>query len=97
MGAHQRVEIIPGRVGLTVIRMGGTGPDFAVVPKGYDRAEIDFLIDRVDGALMTENPVFRAMVAREVQTAQPHVATRGYDRSQVDDYLTRTAALLAVD
>ena len=97
MGAHQRVEIIPGRVGLTVIRMGGTGPDFAVVPRGYDRAEIDFLLDRVDGALTTDNPTFRAMVAREVRSAQPQVAPRGYDRSQVDDFLTRTAALLAVD
>jgi DivIVA domain-containing protein len=96
MGAHQRVEIIADRLGLTVVRMG-TGPDFAVVPKGYDRAEIDFLIDRVDGALTTDNPSFRAMVAREVEAAQPHIATRGYDRSQVDEFLTRTAALLAVE
>jgi DivIVA domain-containing protein len=74
-----------------------TGPDFAVVPRGYDRAEVDFLIDRVDGALTTDNPAFRALVAQEVQAAQPQVTPRGYDRAQVDDYLTRTAALLAVD
>jgi DivIVA domain-containing protein len=75
----------------------GTGPNFAVVPKGYDRAEVDSLIDRVDGALTTENPTFRALVAREVRAAQPQVAPRGYDRSQVDEFLTRTAALLAVE
>lgn len=97
MDARQRVEIFTGRVGRTVIRMGGTGPDFAVVPKGYDRAEVDFLIDRVDGALTTDNPSFRAMVAREVQAAQPQVAKRGYDRSQVDEFLTRTAALLSAE
>jgi DivIVA domain-containing protein len=73
------------------------GPDFAVVPRGYDRSEIDFLVDRLDGALTTDNNAFRALVAQEVLAAQPHVATRGYDRAQVDDYLTRTVAMLATD
>jgi DivIVA domain-containing protein len=96
MGALERVEIIRSRVGLTVFRMG-TGPDFAVVPRGYDRAEVDFLIDRLDGALTTDNSAFRALVAQEARAAQPQVTTRGYDRAQVDDYLTRTAAMLAVE
>jgi hypothetical protein len=73
------------------------GPDFTVVLQGYDRAEVDFLVDRLDGALATDNSAFRAMVAQEVQTAKVRVAAHGYERSQVDDYLTRTAELLATE
>jgi DivIVA domain-containing protein len=74
-----------------------TGPEFTVVLRGYDRAEVDFLIDRVDGALAAGNPTFRVMVARELRTARLPVAVRGYDRAQVDDFLTRTAAMLATE
>jgi hypothetical protein len=54
-----------------------------VVLRGYDRGQVDDLVERVRQALLGDRPDLRASVAQEL--SQPiAVRLRGYDRVQVD-------------
>lgn len=66
--------------------------DFTVVLRGYDTAEVDVLVHRVEQALVSNDPQVRAAAQNELRGATFRVRLHGYDRAQVDQYLR-----LAVD
>lgn len=78
-------------------------PEFDLVLRGYDRRQVDELIDRVDStvAALTDTPVFtpppplpgqsaehpQPIGSEELRAATLNLALRGYDRHQVSDAL----------
>lgn len=68
--------------------------DFRVVLRGYDRLQVDALIQRVGVAMTSTDPGLRAQVRDEVRTVQFDVVLRGFDRREVDGALERLAAEL---
>jgi DivIVA domain-containing protein len=69
--------------------------DFTVVLRGYDTAEVDVLVQRVEQALVSSDPQLRAAAQDELRGATFRVRLRGYDRAQVDQYLVRAVDALA--
>jgi DivIVA domain-containing protein len=71
-------------------------PEFLVVLRGYDRAQIDALVGSALEALRApDRPDLRASFAQALREPLL-VRLRGYDRAQVDTYLSRLAATLGV-
>jgi hypothetical protein len=72
-------------------------PRFDIGLRGYDPVRVDELIQRAHAALRSANPAERLAVrsALESASASLPLATRGYDRTQVDAYLTAISADLA--
>jgi DivIVA domain-containing protein len=69
-------------------------PGFSVVLRGYDRGQVDDLVERARQALLGDSPDLRASLAREL--SQPiAVRLRGYDRMQVDNLRRLLAVALA--
>jgi DivIVA domain-containing protein len=68
--------------------------DFTVVLRGYDRAEVDSLVERVHDATASDSPTTRASAREELRRSVLRVRLRGYDRAQVDDYLRLMAEQL---
>jgi DivIVA domain-containing protein len=62
---------------------------FTVVVRGYDRAQVDAVLERVRAALASTDPAARAAVREELGRTAFQVRLRGYDRMEVDDYLRR--------
>lgn len=71
-----------------------TGNEFSVVLRGYDRVEVDALIERAGGAIQSSESALRAAVRDELRAARLTVRLRGYDRGQVDGVLRRYAEQL---
>ena len=69
--------------------------DFTVVLRGYDREEVDSLVQRVREALESNDVTTRAEVRELIRTTTFQRRFRGYDWNEVDDYLRRMADQLA--
>jgi RNAse (barnase) inhibitor barstar len=69
--------------------------EFSVVLRGYDRDQVDRLIERAQAAMA--DPALRAAVRAEIAAHGMSVVVRGYDRQQVEDTLARYAAHLTSD
>lgn len=69
-------------------------PDFAVVVRGYDRNEVKAVLERIEAALVANDPFQKAAVEQELERTRFTVRLRGYDRAQVDDFLSRMKAVL---
>jgi DivIVA domain-containing protein len=70
-------------------------PDFTVVVRGYDRAEVDAVVDRMTSALTSNDPSRKAALGRELRETRFTIRLRGYDRAQVDDFLRSMIAGLS--
>lgn len=64
-----------------------TAPGFTVVARGYDRGQVDAVIDRVNGAHDSGDQARIAEARSAAAAADFTVVLRGYDRAQVDAYL----------
>lgn len=73
----------------------GDHTGFTVVLRGYDPAEVDAMMLRIDKALASADPALRASVRAELSQPGFRVRMRGYDRLQVDEYLRRAIDRLA--
>ncbi|MFG2040416.1 DivIVA domain-containing protein [Dactylosporangium sp. NPDC048998] len=68
--------------------------ELSIVLRGYRATETDALLATVHAALEGGDPVRRAEALRAITEAQLPVGFRGYDRGQVDTYLSRAAGAL---
>jgi DivIVA domain-containing protein len=69
---------------------------FTVVVRGYDRADVDELIQQANRALGSVDPAVRSAVEHRLRQPELRTRLRGYDRSQVDAQLAILADQLAV-
>jgi DivIVA domain-containing protein len=69
--------------------------DFTVVLRGYDREEVDSLVERVREALELNDVTTRAEVRELIRTTTFQRRFRGYECNEVDDYLRRMTDQLA--
>jgi DivIVA domain-containing protein len=60
---------------------------FPVVLRGYNRAQVDEVLDRIAGAAGPGSPQTAPVTADEIRASRFDVATRGYDRRAVDEAL----------
>jgi DivIVA domain-containing protein len=67
----------------------GDHKGFTVVLRGYDAAEVDALLGRIEKALASTDPALRAAVRAEMDSPALRVTFRGYDRMEVEAYLRR--------
>lgn len=76
-------------------RAARVAPRFEVVLYGYDIAQVDALVRRVEAAMSPDGAASRLAVRDEL-TAGPafHKRPRGYQRAEVDDYLRRVTRRL---
>lgn len=73
----------------------GDHQGFTVVLRGYDIAEVDAVLERIRTAVASTDQAFRASVRGELNNPALRVRIRGYDRTEVDDYLRRAVDRLA--
>ncbi|GAA3273374.1 MULTISPECIES: DivIVA domain-containing protein [Dactylosporangium] len=64
---------------------------FAVVFRGYDRAQVDEFAARADDDLASAEPTRVARARADAQAVSFRVVLRGYNQQQVDHYLRRVA------
>jgi DivIVA domain-containing protein len=76
--------------------LAALAPSFTVVLRGYDKAEVDASVARANKALVSKDAAQRTSALRELNGARFRTRLWGYDRVQVDDFLRRTAAVLAL-
>ncbi|GAB2932321.1 hypothetical protein GCM10027280_19960 [Micromonospora polyrhachis] len=69
-------------------------PNFTIVLRGYDPAQVDAVVRRAAEARVSTDPAQRSAVLSELSNTRLLVKFRGYDRSQVDDYLRQVTNLL---
>jgi DivIVA domain-containing protein len=81
--------------GVTDIRFEAANPDFVIVLRGYDRAQVDAAVSLAHDALVSGDPARCAEAAAALGGITFDLRLRGYDRNQVDDYLQRMGAALA--
>jgi DivIVA domain-containing protein len=65
----------------------GDHQGFSVVLRGYDVAEVDAMVGRIRKAAASSDRALRASVREELNHPAIRVRLRGYDRTEVDDYL----------
>jgi DivIVA domain-containing protein len=82
-------------VRVTDIRFQAADPDFVIVLRGYDRAQVDAAVRVAHDALLSGDSATCAEAATDLAGIAFDVRLRGYDRNQVDDYLQRMGAALA--
>ena len=80
---------------MTDTRFQPANPDFVIVLRGYDRAQVDDAVRLAHEALVSGDPARCAGAAAELTGITFDVRLRGYDRNGVDDYLQRMGAALA--
>jgi DivIVA domain-containing protein len=68
--------------------------EFHVVLRGYDRPQVDALLQRAGEAVQSTDPALRASVAARLRDPKLSVVLRGYDRLEVDGVLERLSAVL---
>jgi DivIVA domain-containing protein len=73
----------------------GDHQGFTTVLRGYDVGEVDAMLERVRLALASTDVELRASVRAELNGPPLSVRVRGYDRSEVDDFLRRAIDRLA--
>jgi DivIVA domain-containing protein len=70
-------------------------PRFDVVLYGYDTGQVDALVRRVEAAVAADGGASRLAVRDELAAGLAfHKRPRGYQRTEVDDYLRRVALRL---
>jgi DivIVA domain-containing protein len=77
-------------------RMDIWRPDFTVVVRGYDRAEVDAVLDQIKAAMTSDDPARKATLRQRLEEMHFTIRLRGYDRAQVDDWMGRSKAFLAL-
>ncbi len=65
-----------------------------MVLRGYDRFQVDALIQRAGEAVRSTDPALRASVAAQLRDPKLSVVLRGYDRLEVNGVLARLRAVL---
>jgi DivIVA domain-containing protein len=68
--------------------------EFDVVLRGYDRRQVDAVVQRAALALGSSDPALRAAVRDELRSTRLNITLRGFDRLQVDTFVQRTVAVL---
>lgn len=71
-----------------------TTPDFTVVLRGYQPAAVNTLVQQAAEALVGDDETQRATVRAALLRRDLPVGFRGYDRDQVDRYLSELAGRL---
>jgi DivIVA domain-containing protein len=72
-----------------------TTPDFTVVLRGYDRRQVDALLQQAWDAIGSSDAQLRETTRRALAEPALRVRLRGYDREQVHLYLRQVAQELA--
>jgi hypothetical protein len=72
-----------------------SGSRFTLALRGYDTARVDELVRRGQAALHSASATERPAVRDEIDSASLPIVTRGYDRTQVDAFLTALSTELA--
>ncbi len=67
---------------------------FATVLRGYDRAQVDTMVERVRTGLDNPDPGVRGQLAELLRRPGFAIVLRGYDRRQVDAYLAHILGIL---
>jgi DivIVA domain-containing protein len=70
---------------------------FPVVLRGYNRAQVDAVLDRIAGVARSKSPQTGPVTADEIRASRFDVATRGYDRRTVDEALHEHIRRLAAE
>jgi DivIVA domain-containing protein len=73
----------------------GDHKGFTVVLRGYDVAEVDSMLERIQKAVASTDHALRASVRGERNNPAFNVRLRGYDRIAVDEYLRQAVDRLA--
>jgi hypothetical protein len=73
----------------TVPMAQGNPVEFAVVLRGYDRHDVDVLLQQANLALLSTDPAIRAAAKRALKRPTLRVRLRGYDRGEVDRHCRR--------
>jgi DivIVA domain-containing protein len=68
---------------------------FTIVLRGYDRGEVDAMVERIRSALASSSHALRSSLRSELTRPAFRVTFRGYDRFEVDDYLRQAIDRLA--
>lgn len=68
--------------------------EFDIVIRGYDRAEVDQVVQRLEEALNCDSAEVRASLRQELRHLSFTVRLRGYDRRQVDSYIREASSQL---
>jgi DivIVA domain-containing protein len=68
--------------------------EFSVVLRGYDRTQVDTLLQRAGEAVRSTDPALRASVAAQLREPKLSVVLRGYERREVNSVLDRLRAVL---
>jgi DivIVA domain-containing protein len=68
---------------------------FTIVLRGYDVDEVNALLERIRQAVASTDRAFRGSVRDDLNQPTLGVRLRGYDRTEVDDYLRRAIDRLA--
>jgi hypothetical protein len=102
------VKESPEQVGQALAQYGGSrfadarprsgqdgGSGFTLALRGYDTARVDELVRRGQAALHSASATERLTVRGEIDSVSLPIATRGYDRTQVDAFLTALSTELA--
>jgi DivIVA domain-containing protein len=80
---------------ITILSSMAERTHFDVVLRGYDRVQVDEVVQLVGAALRDATPPTREQARAAVGAARFSVVLRGYDRTQVDAYLAGAARQLA--
>ncbi|MFI5915366.1 DivIVA domain-containing protein [Dactylosporangium sp. NPDC051541] len=64
---------------------------FAVVFRGYDRAQVDGFVERANDDITSAEPDRVARARADAQAVSFKVVLRGYSQPEVDHYLRRVA------
>lgn len=72
-----------------------TPPHFTIVLRGYQPAAVNTLLQQAAEALASEEETKRASVRAALLRRDLPVRFRGYDRGEVDHYLSEIAASLS--
>jgi DivIVA domain-containing protein len=80
---------------VTDLRFQPADPDFVIVLRGYDRAQVLAAVRLAHEALVSGDQARCAEAAEELSGITFDLRLRGYDRNGVDDYLQRMGAALA--
>jgi len=102
------VKESPEQVGQALAQYGGSrfadarprrgqrsGSRFTLALRGYDTARVEELVRRGQAALRSASAAERAAVRGEIDSRSIPIVTRGYDRTEVDAFLTALSSELA--
>jgi DivIVA domain-containing protein len=68
--------------------------EFDLALRGYDRLQVDVMVQRAEVASASTDPALRARTCQELRSVQFAVVLRGYQRAQVDSFLKAVSAEL---